>query len=135
MPRLDRTRPASKADSRVFLIKAIEFLASSGDSLAAECWDAAGLMAIHAGIAGADAVLAYTSGVRSASKDHRAVVELLELSVGEAAREPAKHLKRLVDKKNLVAYEQRRLTRGEAVELVEHARRFVKWARTQVPSV
>jgi uncharacterized protein (UPF0332 family) len=131
--RSDRTRPATKADSRVFLIKAEEFLATSEDRLSAQAWDAAGLTAIHAGISGADAVLAYASGVRSASNDHRAVVELLELSVGATAKEPARHLKRLVDKKNLVAYEQRRLTQSEAAELVEHARRFVKWARSQVP--
>jgi hypothetical protein len=33
-----------------------------------------------------------------------------------------------------VAYEQRRLTESEALDLAEHARRMLKWARTQVPT-
>lgn len=133
MPPGDRTRPATKTDARHFLAKASQFLASMEDDLAAERWNAAGLAAIHAGISAGDAVLSYRGGVRSAGRDHRAAVDLLQEVVGDAATEPSRHLKRLVDKKNLVEYEQRRLTQTEALDLALHARRFVTWAKEQVP--
>lgn len=133
MPRSERTRPATKADSRAFLSKAVEFLAGMEDALVESRFDAAGLAAIHAGISAGDAVLAYRGGISSAGQDHRAAVDLLQRTLGDASATPSRHLKRLVDKKNLVEYEQRRLTKAEALDLAEHARRFVSWAIEQVP--
>lgn len=133
MPRSDRTRPATQADARQFVDKALQFLAGMETELAASRWDGAGLAAIHAGISAGDAVMSYRGGVRSAGQDHRAAVDLLQQVVGDAAVEPSRHLKRLVDKKNLVEYEQRRLTQAEALDLAEHARRFVRWTEGQVP--
>ena len=78
-------------------------------------------------------MLGYRGGVRSAGRDHRAAVDLLLEVVGDSATEASRHLKRLVDKKNLVEYEQRRLTQTEALDLALHARRFVTWARGKVP--
>jgi hypothetical protein len=102
-------------------------------SLEAHDWDAAGSAAIHSGISAADALLAYHGGVRSAGQDHRVSVDLLQEVLGEGATSASKHLKRLLDKKNLVEYEQRRLIESEAVELAKHARRFVEWTRAQLP--
>ena len=130
----DRTRPGTKADAKLYIGKATEFLAEMESALTGERWDAAGLGAIHAGISAGDAVLCYRGGVRSAGRDHRATVDLLVETLGEAAVVPSRHLKRLVDKKNLVEYEQRRLTRAESMDLAEHARRFVKWAQAQLPA-
>lgn len=133
-PRSDRTRPSTKADARQFAEKAEEFLATMELALSAEHWDAGGLAAIHAGISAADAVLSYRGGVRSASQDHRAAADLLVQVLGPAGNDGAKHLRRLVQKKTLVAYEQRRLTQEEATDLAEHARRLLKWAKTQLPA-
>ncbi|MBE0418076.1 MAG: hypothetical protein IBX63_09955 [Coriobacteriia bacterium] len=133
MGRSGRTRAATKGDSRLYAGKASEFLSSTERAIASREWDAAGLAAIHAGISASDAVLAYHGGVRSAGQDHRVAVDLLRETMGAAADEPAKHLKRLIDKKNLVEYEQRRLTQAEALDLAEHARRFLKWAKLQLP--
>ncbi len=134
MAQPDRTRPATSADARLYYGKAVEFLESANTALQEERWDAAGLAAIHAGISASDAVLAYGGGVRSAGQDHRSAVDLLLQVLGPAASQPSRHLKRLVDKKNLVEYEQRRLTQQEALELAEHARRFIRWAATQLPT-
>lgn len=133
-PRGDRTRPGTKADARQYLAKADEFLGAMESMLVAGLWDAAGLAAIHAGISATDAVLSYRGGVRSAGQDHRAAAELLVQVLGSSAEEGAKHLRRLVQKKTLVEYEQRRLTQAEAIDLAEHTRRLLKWARTQVPA-
>lgn len=132
VPRSDRTRPGTKADARQYLAKADEFLCAMESLLAAAQWDAAGLASIHAGISAADAVLSYRGGVRSAGQDHRAAADLLVQVLGPAADDSAKHLRRLVQKKTLVEYEQRRLTQAEATDLAEHARRLLKWARTQM---
>ncbi|MBA4370973.1 MAG: hypothetical protein C0418_05270 [Coriobacteriaceae bacterium] len=133
MARSDRTRRAMKSDARAYLAKAEQFLAGMEAELAEERWDAAGLAAIHAGISAGDAVLGYHGGVRSIAQDHRATVDLLKRTMGSAADGAAKHLKRLIDKKNLVEYEQRRLTASEAADLAEQARRFLGWAREQLP--
>lgn len=133
VPRGDRTRTSTTGDARLYLQKAEEFLASMELALDAGHWDAGGLAAIHAGISAADAVLSYRGGVRSASQDHRVAADLLVQVLGPVGNDGAKHLRRLVQKKTLVAYEQRRLTQSEALDLAEHARRLLKWARTQVP--
>ena len=78
-------------------------------------------------------MLGYRGGVRSAGRDHRAAVDLLLEVVGDSATEASRHLKRLVDKKNLVEYEQRQLTQTEALDLALHACRFVTLAKGQVP--
>ena len=134
MAQSDRTRPATSADARLYYGKAVEFLESADAALREERWDAAGLAAIHAGISASDAVLAYRGGVRSAGQDHRSAVDLLLQVLGPAATTASRHMKRLVDKKNLVEYEQRRLTHQEALDLAEHARRFIRWAATQLPA-
>ena len=134
MPSGDRTRPASKSDAKHYIAKAEQFLASMESAIAAEQWDSAGLAAIHSGIAASDAVLAYHGGVRSAGQDHRAAADLLKQAVGRDASTAATHLARLIAEKNLVEYEQRRLTAAEAVDLAEHARRFIKWARSKLPA-
>jgi hypothetical protein len=113
--------------------KAEQFCAAMEELLTSRLWDAAGLAAIHCGISAGDAVLAYRGGVRSAAQDHRATVDLLKRTMGSAADDAAKHLRRLIDKKNLVEYEQRRLIESEAIALAEHARRFLTWAKVQIP--
>jgi len=65
--------------------------------------------------------------------DHRSGPELVEQTLGPSSHDSVKHLKRLIAKKNTVEYEQRRLTRAEAVDLESHARRFVKWAAGRLP--
>ena len=134
VPRSDRTRPSTKADARQYLAKSYEFLEAMESALSAGQWDAAGLAAIHSGISAADGVLSYRGGVRSAGQDHRAAAELLVQVLGPAADDGSKHLRRLVQKKTLVEYEERRLTQAEALDLAEHARRLLRWARTQVPA-
>ena len=108
--------------------KAREFLATMESALVGGQWDSAGLAAIHAGISAGDAILAFHGGVRSAGQDHRATVDLLVRIMGPSALESAKHLRRLIDKKNLVEYESRRSTAREAVEAVKRADRLVAWA-------
>jgi hypothetical protein len=61
------TRAVLKSEARRLFLKAEEFLAGASASRAASRWNAAGLDAIHAGIAAADAALIALVGHRSAS--------------------------------------------------------------------
>jgi hypothetical protein len=108
--------------------KASGFLRTMELALTEGEWDGAGLAAIHAVISATDAVLAATSRLRSADPDHAAAAALLQESLGDRAQGVVRHLKAVIAKKNVVAYEKRAITEKEASELADHARRFLAWA-------
>lgn len=105
-----------------------EFLGAAEDALEQQRWTAAGLNAVHAGISGADAAIVAVAGVRSAAKDHGAVVDLLRKSVPNIPTAQIRQLTGLLAMKNGVEYEQRLLTETEARTLVQHAQRFCTWS-------
>jgi hypothetical protein len=99
------------------------------DSLDKGDWDAAGLNAVHCAISANDAVLVFTSGIRSASSKHDGSVILLETIVQvPGTKNAVSQLKRLVAKKNLIEYEERMFRDSEAKDAVKSASRFLAWA-------
>jgi len=114
-----------------YLAKAEEFFRSALDKGAGQRWNAAALSAIHAGIAAADAVLVLERGIRSVSQRHEDVLDLLAGS-GTDRSSALAHLRRILARKNVVEYESRLFTQREAEEVVQHAERFLGWARTRV---
>ena len=121
-----------RGHARQSLAKSIEFSEAAQAALGSRRWNAAGLDAVHAGIAAADAALISTSGVRSASKDHGAVLDLLGSRVPEFTPTQRRQLAGLLKMKNQVAYDQRLLTEVEARQLVDHATRLARWAAVTV---
>lgn len=111
------------------MAKAEEFLTAADIAAAGAQWNACGLDAVHAGIAAADAALAAAAGLRSVSLDHGFAVRLLEANVPAFSAQQRRHLAGLLQMKNTVAYENRPVTETEARQLLDHARRFVRWAR------
>ena len=132
MPRRDDVRAATRSDARAALVKCLEFMATAQDALGSGKWNSAGLNAIHAGIAAADAALIASAELRSASQDHGAVVALLEQQVPEFTTTQRRQLGGLLKMKNQVAYEQRLLTDVEARQLVDHSARLARWAKRTV---
>lgn len=128
MPRNDDVRSTPRSDARAALSKCQEFTNTAQTALADAKWNAAGLNAIHAGIAAADAALIASAGLRSASQDHGSVVSLLERQVPEFAASQGRQLSGLLKMKNQVAYEQRLLTYIESRQLVDQAVRLTRWA-------
>lgn len=128
MPRDDDTRTTPRSNARAALVKCLEFTASAQDALGAGKWNSAGLSAIHAGIAAADAALIASAGLRSASQDHGAVIAMLERQVPEFSATQRRQFAGLLKMKNQVAYEQRLLTDIEARQLVDQAARLARWA-------
>lgn len=110
------------------LMKSREFSEAAQAEAAAKRWDAAGLAAIHSAISAADAAMIASTGMRSTSKDHGAVIPLLEAQIPEFKAQQRRQLGGLLKKKNQVAYERRLLSDLEAKQLVDQATRFARWA-------
>lgn len=134
VPKKTEIREVPRSEARKSLAKAIEFAAVAVGALADGRWNGAGLSAIHAGIAAADAGLIASAGMRSISQDHGTVVGLLSDSVPEFTEREKRHVSGLLALKHEVAYEQRLLTESEARSLVDHATRFSRWAARVVAS-
>ncbi|HSL81862.1 MAG TPA: hypothetical protein VLF66_03750 [Thermoanaerobaculia bacterium] len=68
----------ARAEARLYLAKAEQFVTEAHAALEGSRHDAALLNAIHGAISAVDAVTAALSGLRSADPDHQRSVELLE---------------------------------------------------------
>jgi hypothetical protein len=128
-----KTRQVPREQAFSYLAKAQEFLTVAELALADALYDAAGLNAVHSTISAADAVMVFRGGMRSAEEDHRAARDVLEDTVGADAKPALRHLTAVLAKKNLVEYEQRRLTEKEAEDMLVHAVRFLAWAQQMLP--
>ena len=130
-----RRRVASRREERAahanHLTEAEEFLRSALDNATSRRWNAAALSAIHAGIAAADAVLVFERGMHGAGERHEDVLDLL-VGLGADRSSALVHLRRILARKNVVEYESRLFSQREAEEVVQHAERFLAWARTRV---
>lgn len=131
MTKKHRITAVTRQQAQTYLSKALEFLQASREAMKVGRVNSAGLLAIQAAISTADALLGHQAGYRSTSPDHKAAADLLkDLRVGSADRSnQIRRFERILNKKNLVQYEARELTRKEADYLVEQAERFVDWAR------
>ncbi len=129
-----KTVAVPKAEARLYLGKAEEFLAEAAAALAGNRHDAAMLNAIHAAISAADAVTAGLAGRRSADPDHQRAADLLQqIAAGsDEIGTWVRQLRTLLAKKNAVEYESRKATPREARDSVERADRVVSWAREVV---
>ena len=130
-PKWVASRREERAAYANYLAKAEEFLRSAIENASSRRWNAAALSAIHAGIAAADAVLVFERGLRSAGQRHEDVLDLL-VGTGEDRSSALAHLRRILARKNVVEYESRLFSQREAEEVVQHAERFLAWARTRV---
>ncbi|MDP8248998.1 MAG: hypothetical protein P9M00_12720 [Candidatus Tritonobacter lacicola] len=78
-----------------------------------------------------DALLVRYSGIRSVDEDHMAVIDLLTSSATSKlkdVRQKSQLARRVIAKKNLVAYENRSFMKGEALDMIKRVERFYRWA-------
>jgi HEPN domain-containing protein len=129
-----KIKAATKNDATAYIAKAEQFLETMELAIEAGQWDSAGLQAVHSVISTSDALLAFYGGVRSVEQDHRAVAGLIQDIFGPDANTAIRHVRQAIQKKNLVEYEQRRLTEKEARDIAGHARRYMIWALKLLPS-
>ena len=127
--RRSRTRYVERSRAANFLRKATEFFESMQQAMSMARWNAAGLNAVHCAISACDAVLVYYTEQRSASPDHEAAAYLLgALAKVPDAKPKAETLRRILQEKHLIEYEDRAFTAQEAAGLSKLTERFYRWA-------
>lgn len=134
MPKNISTGKEDKSAYTNFLKKALDFFNSMKNNLEKGNWNSAGLEAVHSAISANDALLVYFHGIRSISQKHEDAVNLLiSLIDKDGVKEAAAHLRRLIAKKNLIAYESVLFKRNDAEDAAKHAERFFNWVKNQIP--
>ena len=128
-----KTQAVEKSDYKIFLKKARNFYDIMLKARDSENWTAVGLNAVHCAISCCDAMLVFHLGIRSVGEDHMQVTDLLsrlpqEIVTGEVAT-----FKRIVAKKNLIAYENREFRQAEALDILKLAERFYNWTISNLP--
>lgn len=116
-----------------YLKKATDNYEQMVSAIEAGNYNAAGTLAIQCTISSADTLCVFEKGIRSLSKDHFDVCELIESLPIPEAKEKAKALRKVIAKKNLVQYERRNLTPSEAQEIVKLTSRFYHWVTSLLP--
>ncbi len=123
-----------KNDYKIFLKKANDFyeiMLIAGDT---EKWTAVGLNAVHCAISCCDAILTFHLGIRSASENHMQAVDLLMRLPPAAEYGEINTFKKIIVKKNLIAYENREFRQTEAIDILKLAERFYRWATSKLPA-
>lgn len=128
-----KTAAVNKSNYVVYLKKAGDFHAimqKAGDS---ELWAAVGLNAVHCAISCCDALLVFYLGIRSVSDDHIDAVDLLMRIPQAKSGGAASTYKRIIAKKNLIAYDCGEFRQNEAVDISKQAERFYNWTLANLP--
>jgi hypothetical protein len=132
-PRKIKTIDVEKSDYKIFLKKAKDFYDIMLTARNTDNWTATGLNACHSAISSCDAILTFHLGIRSVSEDHLEAVELLQRLPPALENGESNTYKRIVAKKNLIAYENREFRQVEAIEISKLAERFYAWATSKLP--
>lgn len=128
-----KTEAVEKSDYKIFLKKARDFHDIMLTARATENWTATGLNAVHCAISSCDAISTFHLGIRSISDDHMEAAELLQRLPSAVEGREANTYKRIVAKKNLIAYENRDFRQTEAIEIAKLAERFYEWTISKLP--
>src|SRR5690349_1859837 len=105
-----RTKAVGPRAAETYLRRAHEYAAAADQLLTDGLFSAAGLQAVHAAIAAADAALAWHAGRRSSEPEHQAVVDALRADVPDFDGAARRQLTGVLKWKNTLAYEPRDIT-------------------------
>lgn len=130
-----KTVNVEKNDYKVFLKKAKDFYETMLNAHDTENWTAVGLNAVHCAISCCDALLTFHLGIRSSGDDHMQAVNLLIRLPPDVGEGQANTFKRIILKKNLIAYECREFRETEAVDILKLAERFYRWTVSKLPAL
>ncbi len=130
-----RTVNVDKMDFVVYLKKAKDFYDTMIEARKTEHWTAVGLNAVHCAISCCDAILTFHMGIRSVDEDHIQAVELFDRLPSGIEDGEATTFKRIIAKKNLIAYDNKEFRQTEAIETSKLAERFYRWAISRLPAL
>ena len=130
-----RTRDVAKSFHTNYLKRAQEYLHAAKNSFAISEWNAATINAIHACIAGCDAMCVYFLGKRHAGEDHNDAVSLFKtIKAGdEELNTNANRILRILRIKNMAEYEERLVYKSEAEKVLKDCERFFEYVKRQLP--
>jgi hypothetical protein len=128
-----KIRDEEKKNYKLFLDRSKQFYETIGISEKSGRWAAVGLNAVHCAISMNDALTVYFLLKRSISEDHRTAADLLSEITEESVGGHASNYKRILAKKNAVAYEGREFRESEAQEVAKQAERFYQWGLSKLP--
>jgi hypothetical protein len=134
-PKRIKTINVEKTDYKVFLKKAADLHDIMLKARDTENWTAVGLNAVHCAISCCDAMLTFHLGIRSAGEDHMQAADLLTRLPSAVESGEAATFKRIIAKKNLIAYDNRKFRQSEAMDILKLAERFYKWTISKLPSL
>ena len=132
-PKKLKTKTVEKGDYKIYLKKAKDFYDTMLEARDAEKWTAVGLNAVHCAISCCDAMLVFHLGIRSIGEDHMQVADLLTRLPQKEVSSEITTLKRIVAKKNLIAYENREFHQSEAIDILKLTERFYNWVLSNLP--
>ena len=128
-----KTTVVNKSNYIIYLKKANDFYETMQKAEDSKTWTAVGLNAVHCAISCCDAILAFYLGIRSTSDDHMDAVDLLMRIPQVKTGGEANAYKRIIAKKNLIAYDCREFRQPEALEILKMAERFYRWTLSSLP--
>jgi len=123
-----KTRTVNQNEYTVYWNKAEEFFETMQHAYKNRMWTAVGLNAVHCVISSCDALLVKSQGVRSAVEDHMQVIELLRHAPIAGVEKQVATVRRIIAKKNVIAYEDREFRGSDALDIFKQAGRFYRWA-------
>ncbi|MBI4064617.1 MAG: hypothetical protein HY401_10015 [Elusimicrobia bacterium] len=116
--------------AEVYWAKAQDFFRAMRDTTAAKNWNGAGLAGVHCAISASDALLVAKAGLRSSSKTHEDVVDLIRHHVRHPQTdEQTKRLGAILAEKNLIEYVDKSYTEKEALTLQKQVERYFGWVQ------
>lgn len=130
-----KTVNAAKNDYKIFLEKAKDFYEVMLNARDTENWTAVGLNAVHCAISCCDALLTFHLGIRPSGEDHMQAVDLLLRLLPDIKEGETNTFKRIIVKKNLIAYECREFRQTEAMDILKLAERFYRWTTSKLPAL
>lgn len=123
-----KTRAVDQSEYVVYWNKAEEFYDTMQHAYKNRMWTSVGLNAVHCVISSCDALLVKSQGMRAAGDDHMQAVELLGRSPIDGIEKQTAMVRRIIAKKNVIAYESREFRETDASDIFKQTERFYKWA-------
>lgn len=130
-----KTRDVGKCLYANYLKRAEECFHAATASFNAQEWNAATINAIHACIAGCDAMCVYFLGKRHAGENHNEAAALFQTIKpdDETLNTNANRIARILSIKNIAEYEDRLVFRAEAEKVVKNCKSFLEYVKVKLP--
>ena len=133
--RKSKTRDVNRSSYTNYLKRAAECFSAAKSSSNKSDWTATAINAVHACIAGCDAVCVYFLGKRHAGENHGEAVKLFKMVKpdDEEVAVNVRRLTRILSIKNIAEYEDRLIHKSESGKIIKDCERFLAFINKLLP--